>query len=242
MDYTFNEYKKRAATASLSKWEKVGYPDSYRRNLEGKIYNDINSKLKLDQNNLNILDIGCGCSGLVDQIIINSNKNSSNLYLVDSEEMLNNINKELLSNKVKLIPGFFPKLDYFETKFNIFFDRILVYSVTQIAFLEQDISGFIHKCVNMLKPDGLILMGDISNTSARDRFLASEKGKNFLKKGAKFQISINIKQNKQKELDDSIINSIISRFRNFGCETYLLPQPDNLPFGYRREDILIKKR
>lgn len=242
MDYTFEEYKKRALNASLSKWEKIGFPDSYRKNMEGQIYSDINGKLKLDEDMLNLLDIGCGCSELVEQMIINSTRNSSNLYLVDSGEMLNNINKELLSDKVKLIHGSFPKIDYFDTKFNNFFDRILVYSVLHIAFLEQDIYGFIHKCIDMLKPDGLLLIGDIPNISCRNRFLESEKGKNFLNKAPKFQNSINLKRNKKKEFDDSLIISIISRFRNFGCETYLLPQPDNLPFGNRREDILIIKR
>jgi len=43
------------------------------------------------------------------------------------------------------------------------------------------------------------------------------------------------------KIDDSIIFSILNRYRNFGFETYLFNQDDRLPMANRREDILIVK-
>ena len=78
------------------------------------------------------------------------------------------------------------------------------------------------------------------NVSSRNRFLNSSEGSAFI--NAEFKDSINIKHEDYERLDDSIIFSIMQRFRNFNCETYLLPQNKNLPFANRREDIIIKKR
>jgi hypothetical protein len=44
-----------------------------------------------------------------------------------------------------------------------------------------------------------------------------------------------------KKIDDGVVFGILQRYRNFGFDTYLLPQNDNLPIANRREDILIKK-
>jgi cyclopropane fatty-acyl-phospholipid synthase-like methyltransferase len=240
MEFTFEDFKKRAANPLLSKWEKIGFPDSYREGVEEHIYFDIRRKLDLEKENLKILDIGCGCSNLVNQIIIDSKIKNSSLFLVDSEEMLNNINPDICSENTHLIPGYFPKIDLFNYNFNNHFDRILIYSVIQYVFLEQNIYEFIHKCIDLLKSDGMLLIGDIPNISSRDRFIQCEEGRKFLTN--KFQNSVKIEHEKQERIDDSIVISIISRFRNFGCETYILPQPKNLPFGNRREDILIIKR
>ena len=43
MEFTFEDFKKRASNTSLSKWEKIGFPDSYRKGVEEHIYFDINS-------------------------------------------------------------------------------------------------------------------------------------------------------------------------------------------------------
>ena len=84
MELTFEDFKKRALDNSLSPWEKIGFPDSYRKDVEKFIFNDI--KTKLDLNNSNeILDIGCGCSELVLHLISFCKQNNSQLYLNDSE-------------------------------------------------------------------------------------------------------------------------------------------------------------
>jgi 2-polyprenyl-3-methyl-5-hydroxy-6-metoxy-1,4-benzoquinol methylase len=240
MELTFDGFRERANDKSLSKWEKIGFPDSYRKDIEKKIFSDISNKLNLNRKGIKVLDIGCGCSELVDSFINNSIIKEQELYLVDSEEMLQNIVLGTNPN-VHLVPGYFPKIDLFSEKQN-YFDSIVIYSVIQYVFLEQSIFDFIHKCLNITKHGGSILIGDIPNISSRERFLLSDDGKTFSTSNDSIKGALKFDHVNTERIDDSIILAILARFRNFGCETYLLPQAQGLPFSNRREDILIIKR
>lgn len=239
MEFTFEDFKNRALDSKLSKWEKIGFPDNYRSGVEQFIFEDFKNKLNLDTANC-ILDIGCGCSELVEHLIEFSNKGNKTLLLVDSNEMLLNIDKSILSENIKFLPGKFPNEEIKLSIKNESVDAIIAYSVLQYIFIEQNIFNFIHECIKLLKPGGRLLLGDIPNFQSRERFLASENGKKFLLN--KIDNTIGIDHVNEERIDDGVIFSILLRYRQFGCETYLMPQPDNLPFANRREDILIVKR
>ena len=239
MELNFNDFKNRALDQSLSKWEKIGFPDEYRKNQEKLIFEDIYTKLDLITKPKKILDIGCGCTELVEYIIEHSKFSKSELYLIDSKEMLDNITSSSLEKNIHLISGYFPNIENLKPNS---FDSILVYSVLQYVFLEQSLYKFIHKCIDLLKPGGRLLLGDIPNISARTRFLNSEDGIKFKNNIVDLNNSLQFKHENEERIDDTIVLSILSRYRNFNCETYLLPQPATLPFGNRREDILIIKR
>ena len=241
MELTFDDFRNRAKDKALSNCEKIGFPDSYRKDVEKEIFNDISKKVDLQRNEINILDIGCGCSELVNFFITNSKKYNQQLYLVDSQEMLENISEKEVSINVHLLPGYFPKIDLIEKK-TIYFDVIIVYSVIQYVFLEQSIFNFIHNCLTLLKSGGKLIIGDIPNFSSRERFLKSSDGENFANNINDQKTNLIFQHENSERVDDAIIMSILSRFRNFGFETYLLPQSKELPFSNRREDILIIKR
>lgn len=241
MEFTFKDFQDRALNPKLTKWEKIGFPDEYRKDLEYLIFEDIISKTQLDKAK-NVLDLGCGCSELVDHFISFSQKNLQNIFLVDSQEMLNNIAYKNINNNIHFVPGRFPDKEVLTNLGQALFDVIVVYSVIQYAFISQSIYGFIHECINLLKPGGRLLIGDIPNYQARERFLDSEKGREFLSKAPQVNNTINLQHENSERIDDSVIMSLLFRFRNFGCETYLLPQPEQLPFSNRREDILVIKR
>lgn len=241
MEFTFKDFKKRALDTSLSNIEKVGFPDSYRKDSEALILEDISTKLLLDQESISVLDVGCGCSGLTELMIEKAKKNSFELTLVDSEEMLSNL-KNVNDKNIKLVPGYFPEIESIKNSKGSF-DAILVYSVLQYVFLEQNIYTFIHRCIDLLKTDGRLLLGDIPNFEARKRFLESGDGHKFISNQNKeSSTGVDIQHENEERIDDAVIMSILTRFRKFGCETYLMPQNKNLPFGNRREDILIVKR
>jgi len=62
---SYEEFKKLAQNEKLSKYEKIGFPDSYREGKEIFIFEDWIKKLtNLNKENQNILDIGCRCSDL----------------------------------------------------------------------------------------------------------------------------------------------------------------------------------
>lgn len=238
MEWNFDDFKNRAKDNKLSPSEKVGFPESYRKGKELLILEDIINKTNLSTNQ-RVLDIGCGCSDLTDLLKRYCEENEINLFLNDSHEMLSQLNFSS-SKKIKLIPGKFP--DILDNKpFEKNFDVILIYSVIQYVFNDGNMYSFIHNCLSILNKGGVILIGDIPNISSRDRFIKSDEGKKFLKSKQE-DTNVKIIHQNHERIDDSIVLSLMQRFRNFDCETYLLPQPDDLPFGNRREDIIIKKR
>ena len=241
MEFTYESFSERAKDSSLSKWEKIGFPDSYRRGLEESIFDDISSKTRLSDAKL-ILDIGCGCSDLVENFISHAVDKDQSLYLVDSPEMLNSIDGDTLNENIYRVSGRFPDSDILGKLPIGSFDVIVVYSVIQYVFINQSIYNFVHECIKLLKPGGRLLIGDIPNYQARERFLQSSEGQGFVRNENKVENTINLEHENQERLDDSTIMSLLMRFRNFNCETYLLPQAKGLPFSNRREDVLILKR
>jgi SAM-dependent methyltransferase len=238
---TFNDFKKRASNPGLSKYEKIGFPDDYRKNIEINIFEDLNKKLNLNRENISIADIGCGCSDLAQLICDNSKKFHQTLIMVDSQEMLNLIPS---GDNIKKVNGNFPdcfkEIQNIKTKLDI----VIAYSVLQITLFEANPFNFIDKALELLKPGGVFLIGDLPNNSKRNRFFLSEKGmethKNYCGNSPKPLPIVNFPET-YETIDDSIILAILMRYRALGFETYLLPQPENLPMSNRREDILIVK-
>ena len=62
-ELTFDEFKSLAGDESLSAYEKIGFPNSYRHGKEELIFQDIVRKLpNLNKDGQTVLDIGPGCS------------------------------------------------------------------------------------------------------------------------------------------------------------------------------------
>lgn len=241
MELSFNDFKKMALDQKLSKWEKIGFPDSYREQSEEVIFQDIYEKLNLE-NSRSILDVGCGCSELVMNFIRYARSKGKTLVLVDSQEMLSNIERDSLTENIRCVAGYFPDEEIMKQLHAESFDAIAVYSVLQYVFKEQNVFQFIHECIRLLKPGGRLLLGDIPNYQVRERFLVSGPGLEFLSNAPQAPYTINLKHEHAERIDDAVVIAILQRFRQFGCETYVLPQPSGLPFSNRREDILIIKR
>jgi len=236
---TFETFKEMASDKELSKYEKIGFPDDYREEYEEKIFDNINKILHLERENISIFDIGCGCSELPNILMENSTIYKQKLYMLDSEEMLNNLPE---SESTLKMPFKFPdELDLEQYKNTI--DAIILYSVLQHVILDMNPFNFIDKAVGLLKVGGRFLIGDIPNITKRNRFFASDTGLKFHQKFTKTDTIPEYKFNSliEEKADDSLVFSILQRYRNAGYETYLLEQPENLPMSNRREDILIVK-
>lgn len=236
---TFETFKDMASNKGLSKYEKIGFPDDYRKEYEESIFNNINAILKLDRKEVVFFDIGCGCSELPKLIIKNAQKNKQKLYMIDSEEMLMHLPK---TDSVYMMSGKFPdefNLQEFQNKV----DAIVLYSVLQHIILDMNPFYFIDEAVKLLNDGGRFLIGDIPNISKRNRFFASNSGLEFHQKFTKMNTSPDYKFNTliEDKIDDSLVFAILNRYRNAGFETYLLEQPTDLPMGNRREDVLIVK-
>jgi hypothetical protein len=224
--YRFEDFKPLADDPKLSKYEKIGFPDSYRAGKEEAIFEDIIGKLQVKKKEDQLfLDIGPGCSDLPQLLHKHAMDNGCTIVLVDSQEMLNLLPAhETTAKYAGRFPDDVPEL---------------------LASYQNDacIYKFIDAAVSLLKPGGVLLIGDVPNISKRKRFFSSEAGKQFHKEFMKTDEDpvVEHAQLEPGQIDDGIILGILQRYRGFRFDSYLLPQNDALPFANRREDILIRK-
>ena len=224
----YSDFKRLACNNNLSSKEKVGF--LARDNEELIVPNLALNMPRLNNRNLAVLDIGCGCSRPVKDIINLSKVNGHNLYILDSKEMLDN----LRDGPYNKIAGRFENVT-----FKVKFDIIIVYSVLQSVYIESNIYNFIDSCVGLLKSEGELYLGDIPNSSKQNRFVKSSTGKKFIKiNGLQSNLHNAISENR---MDDSILVNILLRYRLQGFNSYLLPQDNRLPYSNVRDDILIQK-
>lgn len=234
---SFDDYKKRAEDTNLQDYEKVGFGAAHRAEKELNIFSDVISKLdNLRKKNQLIIDIGCGCSLPVRDLIKYCKGKNHQLVLVDSDEMLNNLENEPHVTKSGHL---FPSDKEFIEKCHSSVDAIICYSVLHAVHDYQNIFTFVDNALTMLAPGGQMLIGDIANISKKKRFLSSAKGVEFHHSWSNGENPA-VKWNElYTDVDDSTIMQLFLRYRLMGFETYVLPQNDNLPLNFTREDLLI---
>ena len=118
-ELTYDKSRLLAKEKTLSRHEKIGFPDKYREGYADYILEDICSESKLS--NLKslgkvVVDIGCGCDDVVNKIIGIAKQNRHELYLLDAPEMLDLIDGD---GNIHKIPGKFPDEDSEFIKANI---------------------------------------------------------------------------------------------------------------------------
>jgi hypothetical protein len=239
---TFNDFRELAKDSSLSRHEKVGFPDSYRDGKEEAIFSDMLSKLSnLSVSGKNILEIGPGCSELPLMLSRICEKNGSHLIFVDSNEMLAHLPK---AAHITEYAGAFPSAlgDDFEKLIGKV-DVITAYSVIQYVFAEGNLWDFVDRCLLLLADRGEIFFGDVPNISMRKRFFTSEAGASShrLFAGCDEKPEVTFNQLELGQMDDSVVLAILARARTQGFHAWVVPQSSALPMANRREDILIRK-
>lgn len=237
----FEDFRRLATDDSLSRYERIGFPDSYREGYEQKIFLDIRRKLpNLEKTNKNVIDIGPGCSELPAMLIDLCRSQKHRLTLIDSAEMLELLPNESFINKVDAL---YPNCPHLIDEFKGTIDVILCYSVLHYVLIDTAFFRFLDTSLSLLAPGGQMLIGDIPNISKRKRFFASETGitfhQEFMQTQDKPKVEFN--QIEHDQIDDSVIISLLLRARSQGFDAYVLPQDPALPMANRREDILITR-
>jgi len=237
-DLRFEDFRRLAADASLSKYERIGFPDSYRKGFEAAIFEDIKRKLPaLDGKACRVVDIGPGCSDLPQMLIDLCRLRGHSLSLVDSAEMLARLPDAPFVEKTE---GMFPNTPDLLARHRGSVDVVLSYSVLHYVFVDTPLFGFLDACLSLLASSGRLLLGDIPNVSKRKRFFSSEAGvrchQEFQKTTEKPAVTFNTLE--EKRIDDAVVLALLSRARAAGFESYVLPQSPALPMSNRREDLL----
>jgi len=238
---TFDDFRKRAQDDSLSKYEKIGFPDSYRQKKEEIIFRNIVANLPLLNNRGKIvLDVGPGCSDLPLMMVQLCREKGHTLLLVDSEEMLSHLPNE---DFILKFAACFPECESLFSEFKSKVDVLLTYSVLHGVFAEGNVWDFLDRSLELLAEGGEMMIGDIPNISKRRRFFSSTCGIKFHQEFINTQNPPEVRFNtiERHHIDDSVILALLSRARNQGFDAYVLPQHPELPMANRREDILIRR-
>ena len=239
---TFEDFRKFATDDTLSKYEKIGFPDAYRAGKEEAIFQDILQKLTpLSRHKQLILDVGPGCSDLPHMIIRQCETHDHQLLMIDSQEVLDQLPDRPFITKIS---GHYP--DGYDALFNKYsggVDGILIYSVLHYIFEEGRLFESLDCALKLLKDGGAMLIGDIPNQSKRNRFFQSPNGIRYHQEytGTSEIPEVSFNTLESGHIDDAILQSIVMRYRQSGFDVYWLPQPDELPMANRREDLLIVK-
>jgi hypothetical protein len=238
---TYDGFRELAKDPGLSRYEKIGFPDSYRAGKEEAIFRDLCAKLPaLSRSGARIVDIGAGCSDLPALLLRNAESLGQRLAFVDSAEMLALTPDSTVLEKVAAM---FPGCRDFVTANTGRCDAVIVYSVFHYVFAEGSTWRFLDTALSLLAPGGALLIGDLPNLSKRRRFFASEAGARFHREytGEDEEPVVEFNRLDPGEIDDSVIFSVLARARLQGFDGYVVPQPPELPMANRREDILVTR-
>lgn len=237
----FDDFRKLAQDETLSKYERIGFPDSYRQGKEELIFQDILSKLtQLDHIGKIVLDIGPGCSDLPRMLINYCRTKEHSLVLVDAPEMLDQLQDDACIEK---IPAFYPDCPKLIERLSGKVNVVICYSVLHYIFVDTSIFRFLDISLSLLAPGGQLLLGDIPNISKRKRFFASGTGIHFHQEFMKTAELPDVQFNKieHNQIDDAVVMGLLQRARSQGFDAYVVPQNACLPMANRREDILITR-
>jgi cyclopropane fatty-acyl-phospholipid synthase-like methyltransferase len=206
---------------------------------EKKIIPDVIRKLDV-QSGDRILDIGCGPGLLLFPLSLISKE----VCGIDNVSVINRINKKSKTFKnVRTIAG-----NFLDTDLPLFglYDKILIYSVIHYLSSKKELICFLSKSLDLLAPGGRLLIGDIPNLNKKYRYEKSSFGVEQSKVWKKKVSDMNKLSNGSTPVDKNLITmddecyiDIINFAYSQGFESYILPEPDNLPFGKTRDDILI---
>jgi hypothetical protein len=238
---SYEDFRRMAGNSSLSRYEKIGFPDEYRAGFEELIFADVLAKLPgLDQPGRTVVDIGPGCSDLPRMLIRHSVERGHRLVLVDSEEMLAQLPD---GPGVEKRAARYPDCADLLERHAAGVDAILAYSVLQYVFATASVYDFLDRSLGLLAHGGAMLIGDIPNVSKRKRFLASPAGARYHRSytGSGDPPDVRFNAVEPGLSDDAVVLGLLARARASGCEAYVVPQPDDLPMANRREDVLIRK-
>lgn len=237
----FDGFRALARDASLSRHEKVGFPDAYRDGKEAAIFRDVLAKLgRLQQCGMRVLEIGPGCSHLPLMLAEHCARHDSELIFVDSAEML-----ALLPDaaRVRKVAGAFPQAlagerDALAERVDV----ILAYSVVQYVHAEGGLMRFVDACLALLAPGGELLLADLPNTTMRKRFFASPAGEaSHRAYTGRDEKPAPVTTPEAGQIDDGVVLALLAHARARGCHAWVMPQASDLPMANRREDVLIRR-
>jgi len=236
---TFENYGARAR--SLDNYTEIAGRYRIQKDAERSIVSDVISKLAIQVDDT-LIDIGCG----VGNLLIPLSFVCEQVTGIDHDGCIARLSSRLIDFKnVDLLVG-----NFLDVSVDRKFDKILCYGVLHCLVDAEEVIFFINKALDMLKPGGRALFGEIPNVSTKQRFLDSNSGKEFTEKWNRLIHNNTTEENDDLNLakdeslvqfNDELMLRVLRETRANGYHSYVLSEPSHLPFGHTREDILIRK-
>jgi SAM-dependent methyltransferase len=233
MTKSFDSYAERAR-AGIDITEVSGrYPTQTRD--ERNIVEDVVAKLTLGPDD-KLLEVGCGPGTLLIPLAFRCASATG----VDNQASLELLRARFAGPPtITTVPG-----NFLAMELNDRYDAILIYGVLHVLPTVDDVFEFVRRATACLAPGGRLLLGDLANRDKRARFHGSPAGIAFQREWEELQAkhpytSIGTHDEVIGAFDDETIARLLCELRALGFESYLLPQPPDLPFGRTREDVLV---
>ena len=232
---TFENYARR--TRSTMSYAEISGRYEVQDAAQRHMVADVGQKLALRAED-RLLEIGCSVGNLLIPLSFVVGEATG----IDHPDVLALFNARFTDESIRTIPGNFLDVDPSGP-----YDKILVYSVLSCLGSRDELFGFIDKACDLLAPGGRVLFGDLPNVDRKRRFTESAHGRAFLENWKRdFADRPGVDPDTVLEPDpdvmhfsDALVFDVLAHARKRGFESFVLPQPPELPFGNTREDILI---
>ncbi len=236
---TVEDFRRLATAEGLSPNERAGFPDAFRSGRDDAILRDMRTKVPaLGQRARTIVDIGTGCSDLAVSLVADCEAHRHRIVLVDVPEVLAHHRPRpgLLP-----IPGSFPEVaDAVRAAVGPQgADGVIAYSVLQ--YTGSEMADFVIAAATLLSPGGRCLIGDIPNSDMRERFVNSDRGREYASRVWGCEEPQPMTRKTDDEPTDARLFAVLSTLRQSGFHAWVTPQDRALPMANRREDLLIER-
>jgi cyclopropane fatty-acyl-phospholipid synthase-like methyltransferase len=229
----YKEYEHRASNVHCD--TQIAGRYSFQKEDERRIIPDLFKKLDIRSSD-SLLEIGCGTGNLLVPLS----------FCVDRAVGIDNqaaIKKLLNKDSTGSVEGVVGNFLTYDASHLGKFKKILIYGVLHCLANEKEVYHFVDKALALLDQGGMLVIGDIPNTSLKDSFIKSETGKEFSKQWQRRMESDATKDFESSVtpyiFDDENIFNMMGHIKKQGYKAYLLPQSPDLPFGHTREDIVV---
>lgn len=214
----------------------------FQAEAERRILPDVLAKLHVEAHH-RVLDIGCGAGALAIPLSFLADE----VVAIDHPETVAAVRRRFHDERLSLVGGAFPGVSLDGT-----FDRIVAYSVVVCLPDLDAVTGFMLAAARLLRRGGRMLIGDLPNRGRQSRYRATAEGQaaetawEEMKRAAAAAggehsagiATLSVAHQIGGFTDDELCG-LVMRMRREGYEAMLLDQPQDLPFGHTREDILV---